>query len=413
MLAPGGARHQPPAQALDGKNGLKVQMRRNGEPRKRHQVEVSAETDVMRYVGVNYGKDGAAGRSGGEVLLGVHDKRSGHVTLLPTGRVFSMTPSIKEPLVPLLAPTDEQGGGSSRDDPGGTKRKLVSELGSSKAQKKQRANTALQIKADAVYNSAELDADVATALSAAAPSAERTAQEMHPLHPPFDPTATTVAAAYPRDGMVPPSLWSSLEYKALRDAAKKGAAELRRIADDASRFTPRYVTDTLSRPLPADKEARKALLRGLCYLTYALRFATIDHPISARSGKHGDEAGHPTAAKLCIPSLLWEHLLREFTASDTQGAATGGGRKGKRRLTPSSREKLYLHILALALHLAGGTLPAAALAADMRLTDEKVAFYLRQLGCKLEKRAGSAERVAVLQLPLVFPKLGRGAPKRR
>ena len=62
--------------------------------------------------------------------------------------------------------------------------------------------------------------------------------------------------------------------------------------------------------------------------------------------------------------------------------------------------------------LKDGRLSCAALAASLSLTEEKTAFYLRQLGCSIEGK-GSGGKVAVLKLPLTFPKLSRGGPAKR
>jgi len=80
-------------------------------------------------------------------------------------------------------------------------------------------------------------------------------------------------------------------------------------------------------------------------------------------------------------------------------------------MTPELREKLALHSLALALLLKRGRLSTAALAADLGLTESKCAFYLKQLGCKIERKSGSPN-LAVLQLPLTFPKVSRGPVQR-
>jgi hypothetical protein len=52
-----------------------------------------------------------------------------------------------------------------------------------------------------------------------------------------------------------------------------------------------------------------------------------------------------------------------------------------------------------------------ALAATLGLTEQKVGFYLKQLGCVVEKAGGG--KVGVLRLPLQFPKASRGGPPKR
>ena len=77
-------------------------------------------------------------------------------------------------------------------------------------------------------------------------------------------------------------------------------------------------------------------------------------------------------------------------------------------MTPRLREKLYLYAHTLAMALGEGTLACASLAPTLGLTEEKCAFYLKQLGCKVDKKKKDEARLATLPLPLSFPKLGRG-----
>ena len=110
-------------------------------------------------------------------------------------------------------------------------------------------------------------------------------------------------------------------------------------------------------------------------------------------------------------------------AGGGSGANVGGaaGRPPKRWLTATCREKLVLHVLALALTLCEGELACEALATALELTAEKCSFYLRQLGCTVSRRRANAPgagdapggRVALLRVPLEFPKLSRGVQQAR
>ena len=86
-----------------------------------------------------------------------------------------------------------------------------------------------------------------------------------------------------------------------------------------------------------------------------------------------------------------------------------------RELTPALRQKLIMHILALALMIGNGTLVASTIASSLELTQERTCFYLKQLGCNV-KASGSGEakqRTAMLNVPLTFPKASQGPPKSR
>ena len=107
--------------------------------------------------------------------------------------------------------------------------------------------------------------------------------------------------------------------------------------------------------------------------------------------------------------------LRMPPAEDGRGTQSAA----KRQITRTCREKLCLYALTLGLLLGNGKLPAVSLASALSLTEQKAAFYLKQLGCKLDKvrvpgdASGERTSVASLPLPLQFPKLGNGAGAQR
>ena len=134
--------------AVDG--GLKLElMRKTSSKHKQHQ-ELHAETDMMRYSGQNYGKEGHASRASGAVLIGVHDKTTGVTKIVPASSIFVMQPSVKEPRVSFDPPAAAE----EAITYAAQKRQLVSTLGASKARKKQDQQAAAAVNADAVFNAA-------------------------------------------------------------------------------------------------------------------------------------------------------------------------------------------------------------------------------------------------------------------
>lgn len=428
MLFPSGL---PPTSTLSGHKdgGLKLElMRKTSSKHKQHQ-ELHAETDMMRYSGQNYGKEGHASRASGAVLIGVHDKTTGVTKIVPASSIFVMQPSVKEPRVSFDPPAAAE----EAITYAAQKRQLVSTLGASKARKKQDQQAAAAVNADAVFNAASLSADIAGAAQAAhaaatASDTQRNEHAMRPLLPLFDLAATTVAQAYPRSGLIPEHVWQGLEYASIKDLAK--SAEKRdQAANSSPQLWPDYIVSALGDPLPSEKTARHGYLKQLTFLTYMMRFVTISGPIKPKKRDAGRGDYQQDAAKLQIPLTAWEQLVTEYTELDLRdgipvptendGEPGGGGGKRKepkRLLTRTCREKLCIHILALALVLRDGRLPCHALASSLSLTEEKVAFYLKQLGCTVDAKSrtgsGGGGRVAVLKLPLTFPKLSRGGPAR-
>ena len=427
MLFPSGL---PASSSLsnDKDGGLKIDMMRKTSAKHKHHMELHAQSERMRYSGQNYGREGSAARAGGTLLVGVHDKTTGLTRVVPASALFVMQQSIKEPRVSFEPPAATE----EMQTYGAQKRQLVSTLGAAKARKRQDQQAAAAVNANAVFNAATLSADIASAADAAhvvaaLPESQRNEAEMRPLHPPFDLAATTVAQAYPRSGLIPEYVWLGLDYTSLKELSKSTAKRDRAVAE-SPQLWPAYIVDTLDDPLPTEKSARHGYLKQLTFLTYMLRFVTISGPIKPKKRDAGRGDYQQDAAKLQIPLSAWDQLLAQYTEQDLrdgmpipseEDADHGGAqsaRAPKRLLTRTCREKLCLHVLTLALVLRDGRLPCAALASSLSLTEEKCAFYLKQLGCTVDAKhraGGEGGRVAVLKLPLTFPKLSRGAPASR
>ena len=400
----------PGLQSAEGSSRLRLELRRNPSDRKKHQCEAVLQNDTIKYTGVNYGRDGTAAKSAGAFLIGVHHKGSGTVKLA-AAQLYVMKPAVKAPKVSLEPPEEFSVTISSGAEYNDRKRQLVSQLGAAKARKRQRVADTGAVSSNAVLDALALNADISGAAREAAdkPVVELSEIKRHPLHPPFDLAATSAAHAYPRSSFAPDRVWDSLDYKPLR-AASKSAEELEKLAAEPTLFPP-YVLGLLAGKLPGDKLARTHLLRATLYLTHMLRFSSLHAPIAPI--REGSE-GHPDAQRLRVPPDSWAQLLEDFTEplSAREGEPLREGFPTKRRVTPPLREKLAMHCLALALvHVGGGRLRCDALAATLGLTEQKVGFYLKQLGCLVEKAGGG--KVGVLRLPLQFPKASRGGPPKR
>ena len=512
----------PPRTVLQsGKDGgLRLHHKCHAEEKKRQKSELEAESEVMQYTGSVRNRHGTAAEVGGSLLIGVHQRGTGMIRLLPPSHLYAMTPTIKGARVPLGVP-DAAGGdrAATSANPAAQKRHLVSSFGSAKAVKRQRSIAAAAVSSEAIYNATSLGGDLVTAaneaVEATQATAELTARDRHALHPPFNLEATTLEGAYPLDGLVPHHVWSTLDYKPLKSAAHS-QEQREAVKAQGSMLYPPFILSELAAPLPAGKTERHDALRKLLFLCYMLRFRTLQHAISPGKADVGRSEAtscdhHPDAAKLRLPLAAWQHLVAEFTEPlmpregmappATDGATSAAA---KRKMTPELREKLALHSLALALLLKRGRLSTAALAADLGLTESKYAppppparphrmhdprpqhacdprppalhalacprmpshalaclhgcksmpmpkhavgantasttacqkgpdaplpchlliarpharslrcrcaFYLKQLGCKIERKSGSPN-LAVLQLPLTFPKVSRGPVQR-
>jgi hypothetical protein len=298
----------PPASALNNapkEGGLKLRLTKSTSASDKRKAwrEVQAENATVCYDGANYGRDGPPPSVGGTLLIGVHKRGTDYVRLLQPGALFPMRLSVKEPQVPLTPPEPAAPaeGANRAAENYAQKRKLVSTLGAARAVKKQKQLESAAVSAGAVFNSASLGADIAGAAQAAEDAAptERTARELHPLHPPFDLEATTLENAYPRTGIIPSHVWAVLPFARLKDAAKSAEERLHLAAKPA--LWPAYVLDQLAHSLPSEKSARHAHMRVLLYLTYVLRLCV--QPDASTILHHPHHTLHRSAAARCRPLL--------------------------------------------------------------------------------------------------------------
>jgi len=395
-----------PVQQLSNEEdtGMRVELRRNTAPRKRHQYELRAETDKMSYAGNNFGPQLLPRNKGPRYLVGVHKKGSGTVRLVSAQQLYQMQPAVKQPRLPLEPP-------EARVEVHGAvaKRSLVSELGSAKAQKKQKSELAKQISPAAVFNSANLTADLAGLAQIEAPK-PLTPQQQRPLHPLFNLAAATPLEAYPREGLVPPRVWEAIDAEPLLRSLKNNEP-LAAKGGDGNLLWPEFVLQMLQ-SLPPAKPAKRAAAKQLLYLTYLVRFFGVRRPLRP----HDDADSHPEADRMQIQIAPWAQLMADFTEPGRPGKGGGAGAVHKRELTQALRQKLIMHILALALRAADCTLPVNGVAKCLELTPERVCFFLRQLGCSIKVTPGGGEqkeRKAILTVPLTFPRAGQGPPARK
>ena len=214
MQFPAGA---PPNSVIAQKDGLRLQLTRSDSSgKKKAKQQLQAESAMMRYAGVDHGREAKAAKAAGSLMIGIHNPETGAVRLLPPSALFVMEPSVRDPRMSLEAPATAAsaaaGSIEALREGAARKRELVATLGSAKALKKQKATAATAVSAESVFNTTSLGADIAGAADAAdaAPHVGLTTADRHSLHPLFNLDATSVADAYPRAGLIPDVVWAEV-----------------------------------------------------------------------------------------------------------------------------------------------------------------------------------------------------------
>ena len=193
--------------------------------------------------------------------------------------------------------------------------------------------------------------------------------------------------------------------------AARDAAQIARLREKSDLYPPLVLTHLAC--LPTGQQAQLGAAKRLLYLAYMVRFYGLKRALRP----HDESEVHPEARSRNIDPAGWEQLVMDFTEPAKGGKGGGPAPVGRRELTQALRQKLIMHILALALMIGDGTLAASAIASSLELTAERTCFYLKQLGCIVKIKAKgsgeSKERTAILSVPLTFPKASQGPPKAR
>jgi len=369
-------RGAPPTEALELKVMRKAGL--NGNER----LRLFARGERVSYSGVPRQTQGE------EMLVGVRKRGSEKVLLVRLAAPFVMeaaavgaerlAASAASQAAAAAAASAAEASESQREGREG-RESLVSMLGSEKARKRLQRNASKVVKADAVLGGGGVNELVRSALEAADAGADAalSEQQKRPAHPRFDLAATSARAAYPREGLVPEPAWAALDAGRL-DSAARSTDALAGMEKDEVRFWPALVLRVLKLGLPAGSRGgsstrggdRVDTLKALLYLTYVCRFHTIKRPITPATrpavdgGDGGDGLGggggassggeeeHPQARKLGIPMGVWRELLLAFT--DAQGGAVADDLGATRRLTATTKQKLAMHAMALAIWIGEG-----------------------------------------------------------
>ncbi|KAL3905212.1 MAG: hypothetical protein SGPRY_010994, partial [Prymnesium sp.] len=359
---------------------------RSTNKRKAHHLELRAETERMAFTGANHGIASAKASAAGQLLVGLYNPSERTLKLVPAPTTFVMSGAAKkEHAAPVqqVQAGEGDGGAQSVAQQVAAKRQLVSEMGAQKARKRQAEVMKKKVNASNVLNQEAFMADVSSALEAAGASSNQlTAEQAHPLHPPFNLEATDPMFCYPRElravgisfgvydslaalplhhacarvpseGVLPSSVWEQLPF----DGIDTSADGLRKFQNDPL-WTP-FLVERL-RLLPVDLTAREEALKRILFLAYVLRFNGISKAIRMEPDTRPtrSEKDVVDAIKLQIDQPSWEYLVNTFT--DTSGKSAGMTRGGVPRVISNTlREKLALHTLTLALLVTECVVPVA------------------------------------------------------
>ncbi|CAL1538710.1 unnamed protein product [Lymnaea stagnalis] len=111
------------------------------------------------------------------------------------------------------------------------------------------------------------------------------------------------------------------------------------------------------------------------------------------------------------PIPVKEHIMNMFTLEIKEP-----GRKGKRCVPSRMKDLLLSHIIILCLKLCQFNLPLATLLSDLHMAQKRLNLHVTSLGCTVKKtkiNAGHDSYNAILSVPLKFPEVRGKVEKKR
>lgn len=332
------------------------------------------DQEHLVYEGQNFG-DGADARTRSQYAVGVFDRTSGELRIVPA-QLLALRP-VRIKAAVLLPEEDEM----TQSLYG--RQKLTQKFGSVKRKQelqryKLNALSGENLGSDAAEAfSSQLERSARASETMAAKTADAFEQSRSFLPKGFDAETTALAEIYPIDSLIPPSARKFMEAEAKEF-----------VADPPGKGVGKFVRTLLeSRQSLAEEQAVE-----IYYLQQLLRFARLDD-----RGLKRQDVGKALGG---LPEAIVDLVVRSFTTGRDE------------RLNKSAdgmADKLYVHLLILALHVSGTwSIQPELLAADLKLAPVRLVVYCREIGCKVKSQpavdvVGGKRYKATLVAPLKFP----------
>ncbi len=205
--------------------------------------------------------------------------------------------------------------------------------------------------------------------------------------PPGNFEARDIQDVYTPQGMIGGELLNAIPIKDWQDAVKKGVNKMLTSAFIASRLNP-----VGEGPDPTTR------LKALRYLEFLIKFSKL---AKGRAGRV------PPADKLRqllhpAPEPVIQNIRRKFSSNQS--------------IDKFHRDLLYTYCCALAAILSNFEFETSKIRFDLGLDDKQFGQYFREIGGKVRKATGAEKgtqvQIAVLSLPLEFPKVRYQRPNK-
>ncbi|XP_067933737.1 DNA-directed RNA polymerase I subunit RPA49-like [Watersipora subatra] len=336
------------------------------------------QTDQMDYAG-NYD---CIKRDEGK-FIGVEDPETNEMTLIPLKRV-RVRPAVsiaeegsEHDLVPDVKPMTRQEQFES----------MIEAFGGAKQKRNMQLKRKHAIHKDMIHEALDLSGiDNVSAPTTPSRSADQDKDEQ--VLPPHDTTTKDLASCYPMDEYFPPNIRADLEefISELMEVDSSVLADWRK----EERY-PAFIQDQLEK-LPLAEHQRRKRLVIIKYLLFLIKLFNL----RANDLKQKDPFSASDPNQIYeMPASCLNYILEHYTIKS--------GRS--RSVPPRIKDKIFVIIILLGLHLENYTLATNQLLSTVKVGTKKLTSISKAMGCKVRvnKMGRTPEIVVTLAAPLTFP----------
>lgn len=413
-------------------------LERYKQPRKWSHIQLSAETDNVRYRASTLQEDTAGSTRPYRYVVGIVDGKSESVKLFDTElfvgkRVVKRLVALEEAAMlkdrlekektpsPKNAATDYYKSRALLGEAFGTK-KTKSILHSAERNKinigqlssqSSSIGRALDSAIDRIAQSATDEGDAAAAGGPESdPTSSADGQSFgDSILPPHNRTTKNVKDIYPIHLVIPQDICSAIDPSAFaRALTERNSTSLeglsKQYALHASIHERAHAVMALSTPL--SEESLTRVIRCLLYVNYLMNFRMLNEA----------KVNSPSAVLHSLPKSdegIVASLIRNFT--EPVALANGGVRH---KLSAVCKDRLIAHVCIITLILDGFRTNLARLSSSLHLPMARTADYMKAIGCVLEKPAdgepatfavGETGRTLIVKMAVLYAPLKILPPK--
>ncbi|KAJ9528626.1 hypothetical protein QJQ45_020399 [Haematococcus lacustris] len=365
------------------------------------------QQDRMQWVGRSQGEDYAPGAQPVNQVLGVLDKQTGQLSLLPLcgGRVMRM-----EPRLPGLnysmdasqaAGAEEEEGPETREQRLAANKKLVDSFGSTRRRRQLTAREEGVVRVEKLGDAAGTLSDLLTQVASDAAAQGLTKQQVAAaatdvrLLPPYVLDASSPEEAYPLSTLIPPDVGAALRIGKLLGAAES-AESLQTLRE--KKWVHEAVLDRIVLLKDPDAAQVKRRARLLMFLSALLQLKAARPNLAVDLADGGLER---LARSLHLNNDLLEPLLTLFYHTSMEGNRTRYtlSKEGEVRMVA------FICVTSLLVEHNATLAPAqfSTLAGALRMPTDKLVARFREVGATCTPARAVKDVEADTAAPLVAP----------